>query len=224
MSDAEGKKTELKRKKTELKRTDLDMLCKSTDDASEVASGIKERMNVYGLVMALLITMTWSADGFGLTVSDDSMWGDAKQSSKDSVITWYALALYLATAAFMLGIMSVVEILDRTAVTPLQHSVRFFLDVHDTYTHMPNFFLQFGVIVFAIALLIQASVVLPLHKFVIYGVLVLIGIFAIAIQQRHGIWHNRNIVDDVVAKAADESPAASGDAGPPPAPPPMASM
>jgi hypothetical protein len=184
-----------------LKRTDLDMLCKSTTDPSECASGVKDRMNVYGLVMALLITMTWSmgSDASQLEIDDQSMWFHtlSKDKAKD-IVSWYCVLLYLSAASFMIGILTVVEILDRTAVTPVTHSSEFFLAVHDSYLGLPNFFLFFGTFAFIFAMILQASAKLAPAQFMVLVVLIAAGVITWFCQFRHGVKMNRAIVDKVV--------------------------
>ena len=109
-----------------MKGTDLGRLCEAIetrqgDDDSpdwktgaEMRDNLTNRMNTYGLVMALLIGLTWSQSA--PSASSSSVWSTTDVAT---VTSWYFFLLYVSTVMFAIGIMTVVEILDRTAVTPV---------------------------------------------------------------------------------------------------------
>ena len=109
-----------------MKETDLHRLCaaissREGDDetadwkiGAELRDNLSSRMNTYGLVMALLITLTFGQDQ--PDIHEDTVW------SSDQVLavqSWYVFFLYTSSLLYMVGIMCVVEILDRLSVTPV---------------------------------------------------------------------------------------------------------
>lgn len=116
------------------KETDLSRLCTAVDarmrmnDAAdelpdwktgtELRDNLTNRMNTYGLVMALLITLTFGQDAPDNPAGQENnpVW---REDQLTTVQGWYFFFLYVSTIMFAVGILCVVEILDRSAVTPV---------------------------------------------------------------------------------------------------------
>jgi len=157
----------------------------------ELRDDLTNKMNTYGLVMALLITLTFGQDT--PEAHAHNVWnGDG--NSIEIVTGWYFFFLYMATILFGMGLLSVVEILDRLSVLPVFLVKKFMLKMGPSYFNKPTFFLYPSVVCFFIALALGASIQLTLTQFVIFMAIFVLAVVVFAVHNQRGIKGNRSVV------------------------------
>ena len=198
----------------EARETDLDRLCRvqalanssdyevSTAIGAELSSSLKSRMDLYGLVNALLITMTFSVEK-----PEPSDYGFCVQYSMefcDHANGFHMLMMNLSTGFFTIGILTVVEVLDRISVTPQCLVQAFMTAMGPGYLNLPNIFLFAGITCFLFALLARTMLLSSLGEFLFFTVIYLTGVVVWLRQFMRGVKTNRALVMGML-KAAQKS-------------------
>lgn len=151
-----------------------------------------DRMNVYGLVMALLVTLTFPAD---TQEAEGSICGDCRRVS-----SWFSFFMNLSTALFTFGILSVLEVLDRLSMTPEVCVKQLIGTTHTFYFSVPNIFLFSGVLSFIAAVMLFAALKSSVAQFTALAVVVAISLVLYIWQFAYGVLSNRRVVIAAISR------------------------
>ena len=162
--------------------------------------------------MALFIAMTFGQDGSSLDISDRTIWASLRsqagydiQAGYDSTLThhvvldWYTGCMCISTSLFICGLMSVVETLDRVAVTPTRQIAHFMSAAGNFYWALPNLFFFSGVLALGCGVVLRASIVLPSGQFILSASVLASGIALWLVQFATGVTHSRRVTMSHIA-------------------------